>query len=161
MHFCICRGNDLITYCSISLWITWIHSWIHCFKPSVFGKTCSICLAFVIDQMAVFWYCQIRQAGRPGDVCKMRNESSWEHCPASWHGSLFCVSSCSKHHCAWWQWTWLHQSADKLVFKFQVPSSVPGTPGPPAHLILQCQTTSFGAMSKARYMKHTLPKLMT
>jgi hypothetical protein len=33
--------------------------------------------------------------------------------------------------------------------------------GPPAHLNLQYQTTSFGAMSKARYTKHILSILMT
>ena len=60
----------------------------------------------------------------------MRNESSWELCPPSWHGSLCCVSSCSKHYCAWWQSIWLHQSAGKLVYKFHILSGVSGAPDP-------------------------------
>jgi hypothetical protein len=44
---------------------------------------------------------------------------------------------------------------------FEISNIVSGAPGPPACLILQYQTSSFGAVSKARYMKHALPKLMT
>ena len=41
---CICSGNDFITYFSISLWIPWIHSWIHCFKSSVLARHVSYAL---------------------------------------------------------------------------------------------------------------------
>jgi hypothetical protein len=91
----------------------------------------------------------------------MRNDFSCKHCPVSWHGSRCCVVSCSKYHCSWWQSIWMCKSADKLVFNFHIPSSVSGTPGPPACLILQYQTASFGAISKTRCMKHTMPILMT
>jgi len=49
----------------------------------------------------------------------------------------------------------------KHVFKFQIASGVPGTPGLPACLLLQYHTTSFGATSKAWQTKHILPILMT
>ena len=75
--------------------------------------------------------------------------------------SLCCVNSCSKRLCAWWQSAWMHQSVDKLVFKFRILLGVPGAPGPPACLLLQYQTTSFWIMWKARYKEHTVPILMT
>jgi hypothetical protein len=48
-----------------------------------------------------------------------------------------------------------------MASEFQIPSGFSGSPGPPATLILQHQATSFGAKSKARYMKQALPKLIT
>jgi hypothetical protein len=49
----------------------------------------------------------------------------------------------------------------KLVFKFQVLSDISGAHGSSACLILQYQTASLGAMSKARHMKQVLPILIT
>jgi len=44
VHSCICSGIYFITYCSMSLWIPWIHSWIHCFKLSVLARHVSYAL---------------------------------------------------------------------------------------------------------------------
>lgn len=48
-----------------------------------------------------------------------------------------------------------------IMFPGKVLSHFGDITGLPAHLILQHQTTSFGAISKARYTKHILPILMT
>ena len=112
-------GNDVITRCSISVRISWIHY-------------------------------RIRQ-------CDMRVDSAWKHCLDNLHGNLCSVSSCSKHHFAWWRSAWKHR-----VRSFK-QSGVSGTTdtGPPASLILKHQTTWFRATSEVRCTKHVLSILMT
>jgi hypothetical protein len=160
VHSCICSGNDFITYCSISLWI-----------PEYTPEFTVVSHQFWQDMFHMPCFCH-RPNGSililQGQVSRhtrwcMQNEK-WIFlgtlsCKLAWKSVVWAVAP--KYHCAWWQSIWLHQSADELVFKFRRPSCVSCTPGSPACLILQYQTTSSGAMSKARYMKHTLPKLMT
>jgi hypothetical protein len=56
---------------------------------------------------------------------------------------------------------WKHHSVCNQIFKFQIPSSVPGTTYLSTRLLLQYYTTSFGTTSKAQHTKHILPILMT
>jgi hypothetical protein len=46
-------------------------------------------------------------------------------------------------------------------FKFQIPSGISGTPGPPTCLILQYLAISFGGKLKVKYTEHILQMLMT
>jgi hypothetical protein len=78
---------------------------------------------------------------------KKTNDSAWKHCPENLHCSVGCVSSCSKHHRAWWLSEWKGHFADKMLFKFRKPSDVSGAPDPHDRLILHYQTTSFMATS--------------
>jgi hypothetical protein len=58
-------------------------------------------------------------------------------------------------------WIW-HFVGDHHAFQYTPAVTMERmSPGLPARLILHYQTTSFGAVRKARYKKHILPILMT
>ena len=126
MHSCSHNRRDVITH-STSFEIHSIQSWTSCHVPpvwqDVFKTPCFWC-----NPKEVVWYCKIWQVGRPGDVSKMRNQSAWKQCTKNLYGSVFCVSNCSKHHCAWWLSAWKHHWAGTLVFKFKNLSVVSGAP---------------------------------
>jgi hypothetical protein len=76
---------------------------------------------------------------QPDDVSAKRNEFAWKQCPENLHGNLCCMSSCTKHHCAWQQSVWKCRLVGKLVFKLQMLSDVIGAPDPP--LTWSCRIT--------------------
>lgn len=160
VHPCSQDRKDIIS-CRISLRMPWVHSQICCFESSVLAGHVPYTLLFAWPQRK--WLGTPRSGKRAGRLMSAKWEMSLpgNHVLQTCMEIVCCVSSCSKHDCVWWLSVWKRHLVGKLVFKFKMPSGISGTPTLPAHLILQCQTTSFGAMSGATYMERVLPILMT
>jgi len=146
--------------CSLhsSLWIPWIPIEFAVLSDQYWKDVFRVLSSLHIPKMS----CRMRRGA--GQVMSANREVKLPRnivLRACLHRNLCCVSSCYKHHFVWWRSGWKRHSAGKLVSEFQLLSGFSGAPQPPGTLLLQYQATSFGATSKARYMKYALPKLIT